>query len=78
MPLFRMFRREIFGDGNLLSNAQPGVVETQAAFGMTEEDRIGHLVDLVRPVRRPRTCPAGVTKAEGPFDFSFRILHISC
>jgi type I restriction enzyme R subunit len=48
MPLFRMFRREIFGDGSLFSSAQPGVAETQASFGMTEEDKISHLVDLTQ------------------------------
>jgi type I restriction enzyme R subunit len=48
MPLFRMFRREIFGDGGLFSNAQPGIAETQASFGMTEEDRVSHLVDLTQ------------------------------
>ncbi len=30
MPLFRMFRREIFGEGDLFSSAQPGVAETQS------------------------------------------------
>ena len=50
MPLFRMFRREIFGDGGLFSSAQPGVAETQASFGMTEEDRISHLVDLTQKI----------------------------
>ena len=48
MPLFRMFRREIFADGGLFSSAQPGVAETQASYGMTEEDRISHLVDLTQ------------------------------
>ncbi|MBC2744941.1 MAG: type I restriction endonuclease subunit R [Desulfosarcina sp.] len=48
MPLFRMFSREIFGDCNLHSSAQPGVAETQAPFGMAEEDRISNLVDLTQ------------------------------
>jgi type I site-specific restriction-modification system R (restriction) subunit len=50
MPLFRMLRREIFGDEDLLSSAQPGVAETQTAFGMTEEDRISHMVDLTQKI----------------------------
>jgi type I restriction enzyme R subunit len=50
MPLFRMFRREIFGDGGLFSNAQPGIAETQSSFGMTEEDRISQLVDLTQKI----------------------------
>ena len=50
MPLFRMFRREIFGDGGRLSSAQPGLAETISAFAMTEEDRISHLVDLTQKI----------------------------
>jgi len=48
MPLFRMFRLEIFGDGGLFSSAQPGVAETQTPFEIPEEDRISHLVDLTQ------------------------------
>jgi len=50
MPLFRMFRREIFGDGGLFSSAQPGIAETIPTFAMTEEDRISHLVDLTQKI----------------------------
>jgi len=50
MPLFRMFRREIFGDGGLFSRTQPGIAETQSSFGVTEEDRISHLVDLTQKI----------------------------
>ena len=50
MPLFRMFRREIFGDGGRLSSAQPGLAETISGFTMTEEDRISHLVDLTQKI----------------------------
>ena len=48
MPLFRMFKREIFGDGALPLGVQPGVAETQSPFTMHEEDRISHLVDLTQ------------------------------
>ncbi len=48
MPLFRMFRRELFGEGGLFSNAQPGIAETQSAYGMGEEDKISLLVDLTQ------------------------------
>ncbi|MBW2681785.1 MAG: restriction endonuclease subunit R, partial [Deltaproteobacteria bacterium] len=50
MPLFRMFRREIFGDGGLFSSAQPGIVETRSGFGMTDEERISLLVDLTQKI----------------------------
>jgi len=50
MPLFRMFRREIFGDVGGLSGAQPGVAETISAFAMTEEDIVSHLVDLTQKI----------------------------
>ena len=43
-----MFNREIFGDGNLHSSAQPGVATTQTPFEMPEENRISHLVDLTQ------------------------------
>jgi type I restriction enzyme R subunit len=50
MPLFRMFSREIFGDGGPHSSPQPGVAETQTPFGIPEEDRISHLVDLTQRI----------------------------
>lgn len=48
MPLFRMFRREIFGDGGIPAKAQPGIAETQTAFGMSADDQISCLVDLTQ------------------------------
>ena len=48
MPLFRMFRREMFGDGNRPSTPQAGIASPQAPYGMTEEDRISLLVDLTQ------------------------------
>ena len=50
MPLFRMFRRELFGDGSIPSDAQPVTAETQKAFGfdMSKDDQISYLVDLTQ------------------------------
>jgi type I restriction enzyme R subunit len=49
MPLFRMFRREIFGEGDISPlKSSPGIADSQAPYGMTGEDRIGHLVDLTQ------------------------------
>lgn len=48
MPLFRMFRREIFGDGVIPPKAQPGTAETQTAYGMSADDKISCLVDLTQ------------------------------
>jgi type I restriction enzyme, R subunit len=48
MPFFRMFRRELLGDGTQAigeAAAQPEVL-----YGMSEEDKIGHLVDLTQQV----------------------------
>jgi len=46
MPLFRMFKREIFGEGGV--NPQEKVAEKSPPYGMTEEDRISLLVDLTQ------------------------------
>jgi len=43
MPLFRMFQRELFDAGEVVAEATP-------PYGMNEEDRIGHLVDLTQKV----------------------------
>jgi len=48
MPLFRMFRREIFRDGVIPPKAQPGIADPQAAFGMSGDDKISCLVDLTQ------------------------------
>ncbi len=48
MPLFRMFRREIFGDGDIPTKVQPGVSAKQTPFTLSEEDKIGFLVDLTQ------------------------------
>ena len=40
MPLFRMFQREIFGEG--------AVGEAQVSYLIDKEDRISHLVDLTQ------------------------------
>jgi type I restriction enzyme R subunit len=42
MPFFRMFQREIFGEG--------AAGETQVPYLMDKEDRVSHLVDLTRKV----------------------------
>ena len=50
MPFFRMFAREIFGEG---AEAQPEAVpiaEPSPNYGMNHEDRISHLVDLTQKV----------------------------
>lgn len=46
MPLFRMFKREIFGEGGV--NPQEKVAEKSPPYGMTQEDRISLLVDLTQ------------------------------
>jgi len=47
MPLFRMFEREIFGEGMAAKATEPpGVAETPAPY--SSEDRISHLVDLTQ------------------------------
>jgi type I restriction enzyme R subunit len=51
MPLFRMFQRELFGAGEVIGDSGAmEVVESAASYGMSEEDRIGHLVDLTYKV----------------------------
>ena len=51
MPFFRMFSREIFGDGIPVDETLIWTgAERQARYGMSEEDRIGHLVDLTQKV----------------------------
>lgn len=49
MPFFRMFEREIFGEGtaeNVVDLLK--VAETSVPYGMSQEDRISHLVDLTQ------------------------------
>ena len=49
MPLFRMFKREIFSEG--MPENEPSLwtgAETQPLYGMNHEDRISHLVDLTQ------------------------------
>ena len=48
MPLFRMFRREIFGDGVIPANVQAGIAEKQTPFTISEDDKISFLVDLTQ------------------------------
>jgi type I restriction enzyme, R subunit len=50
MPLFRMFRREIFGAGDhSISQASPSAAgELPHPIWMTEEDKISHMVDLTQ------------------------------
>ena len=51
MPFFRMFRRELFGMDALGDDAEePKVAEPASPYGMSEEDRIGLLVDLTQKV----------------------------
>jgi type I restriction enzyme R subunit len=46
MPLFRMLRREIFGEDAVLNSNR--VAETPPLYGMKEEERISHLVTLTQ------------------------------
>jgi type I restriction enzyme R subunit len=49
MPLFRMFQREIFGEGMAVEATEAIMAaELQASYGVSHEDRIGHLVDLTQ------------------------------
>ena len=51
MPFLRMFRRELFGMDALGDDAEePKVAEPASPYGMSEEDRIGLLVDLTQKV----------------------------
>jgi type I restriction enzyme R subunit len=51
MPLFRMFHRELFGAGEIMGDTRAmKVAESTPPYGMSEEDRIGHLVDLTQKV----------------------------
>jgi type I restriction enzyme R subunit len=51
MPFFRMFEREIFGDG-AAEGIYPEIIEAKKAdhFGMTSEDKISKLVDLTQNI----------------------------
>jgi type I restriction enzyme R subunit len=46
MPIFRMLRREIFGD--LPAEEPAGLAETPGRYGMNEEERISNLVALTK------------------------------
>ena len=49
MPLFRMFKREIFGEGISANDPVLSTVsEPQPFYGMNHEDQISHLVDLTQ------------------------------
>ncbi|MGK2934659.1 MAG: type I restriction endonuclease subunit R [Gemmatimonadaceae bacterium] len=51
MPLFRMFRRELFGVGEAVGvTGTMRVAESAPPYGMSEEDRISRLVDLTQKV----------------------------
>ncbi|MCG6533879.1 MAG: HsdR family type I site-specific deoxyribonuclease [Syntrophales bacterium LBB04] len=51
MPLFRMFKREIFGEDNVeLPSELPIAAEARSAYNINEEDRISQLVDLTQKV----------------------------
>jgi type I restriction enzyme R subunit len=48
MPFFRMFKLEIFGDSDEVSDER--AAEEHVPYGMTEEDKISALVDLTQKV----------------------------
>jgi type I restriction enzyme R subunit len=49
MPFFRMFEREIFGEGAAATETVPlGVAEERASYNMSNDDRISRLVDLTQ------------------------------
>jgi len=51
MPFFRMFEREIFGDGAAAGTDPELQAKTKADYyGMTSEDRISKLVDLTQKI----------------------------
>jgi type I restriction enzyme R subunit len=51
MPLFRMFKREIFGEDNVeLPSELPIAAEAKGAYNINEEERISRLVDLTQKV----------------------------
>jgi type I restriction enzyme R subunit len=51
MPLFRMFRRELFGATDVVAKAEPwAVAESTPPYGMTEDDIISKLVDLTQKI----------------------------
>jgi len=51
MPLFRMFKREIFGEENVeFPSELPIAADGRGIYSINEEDRISHLVDLTQKV----------------------------
>jgi type I restriction enzyme R subunit len=51
MPLFRMFKREIFGEDNIeILNEMPKAADSHATYYMSYEDRISHLVSLTQQI----------------------------
>lgn len=51
MPFFRMFRRELFGEGEILPHSEVlKVAESPPPYGMSEDDKVSHLVDLTQKV----------------------------
>ena len=51
MPLFRMFKREIFGEDNVeFPSELPIAADARSVYSINEEDRISHLVDLTQKV----------------------------
>ncbi len=50
MPFFRMFAREIFGEGAAAQPQAVPIAEPAPDYGMNHEDRISHLVDLTQKV----------------------------
>jgi len=52
MPFFRMFEREIFGEDKAVEWTNAVLIEDEphSDYGMSNEDRISHLVDLTQKV----------------------------
>ncbi|HHY29133.1 MAG TPA: restriction endonuclease subunit R, partial [Syntrophaceticus sp.] len=50
MPFYRMFQREIFGEGRPMDWTDARVAENPEHFGMSPEDRISCLADLTQQI----------------------------
>ena len=50
MPFFRMFRRELFGADMVKDADELRVAETSLRYGLSEDDKISHLVALTQGV----------------------------
>jgi type I restriction enzyme R subunit len=62
MPLYRMFKREIFGEeSGALPEGMLKAADPHTPYGMSEEDRISHLVSLTQKIYLCLECELKLT-----------------